>query len=188
MDPNERIILKLREDIATEPIEVNIESTGIVQKEPVFFDDTDQQETTEKELWKRKEDARSAIPKDPPVITVSCFYANDLHKDTTIVNIAQITKPSGILIEQDSDPTLLNFKREMFGLQFDEQILLNDASYKQYSRNKKRISIKDAIHCQQYYNKHGQVSHLQVLLSGQLLKVLLQSLHGTAGNTQAFQR
>ena len=43
---------------------------------------------------------------DPPVITVSCYYANDLHKDTTIVNIAQLTKSSRIFIEQDSDPTL----------------------------------------------------------------------------------
>ena len=65
---------------------------------------------------KRKEEARNAIPYEPPVITVSCFYANDLHKDTTIVNKAQLTEPSRILIEQDSDPTLLNFKREMLGL------------------------------------------------------------------------
>ena len=48
------------------------------------------------------------------------------------MNIAQLTKPSRILIEQDSDPTLLNFKREMLGLPFDEQILLNDARYMQY--------------------------------------------------------
>ena len=52
-DPNEKIILKIREDIPTKPIEVNIESTGIAQEKPVFFDTTDQQETTEKELWKR---------------------------------------------------------------------------------------------------------------------------------------
>ena len=109
------------------------------------------------------------------------FYANDLHKDTTIVNIAQLTKPSRILIEQDSDPTLLNFKREMLGLPFDEQILLNDARYMHYSRNKKRIIIKDDILYRQYYNDIGEVSHLQVLLPGQLLKALLQSLHGTAG-------
>ena len=48
MDPNEKIILKIREDFPTKPIEVNIESTGIAQEEPVFFDTTDQQETTEK--------------------------------------------------------------------------------------------------------------------------------------------
>ena len=181
MDPNEKIILKIREDIPTTPIEVNIESTGIAQDETVFFDPTNQLETTEKELWKRKEEARNAIPNDPPVITVSCYYANDLHKDTTIVNIAQLTKPSRIPIEQDSDPTLLNFNREMLGLPFDEQILLNDARYMHYSRNRKRIIIKDDILYRQYYNDIGEVSHLQVLLPGQLLKVLLQSLHGTAG-------
>ena len=181
MDPNDKIILKIREDIPTKPIEVNIEFTGIAQEELVFFDPTDHQETTEKELWKRKEEVRNTIPNEPPVITVSCFYANDLHKDTTIVNIAQLTKPSRILIEQDSDPTLLNFKREMLGVPFDEQILLNDARFMHYSRNKKRIIIRDDILYRQIYNDIGEVSHLQVLLPGQLLKVLLQSLHGTAG-------
>ena len=135
----------------------------------------------QKKLWNRKEEARNAIPNDPPVITVSRYYANDLHKDTTIVNIAQLTKPSRILIEQDSDPTLLNFKREMLGLPFDEQILLNDARYMHYSRNKRRIIIKDDILYRQYYNVIGEVSHLQVLLRGRLLKVLIQSIHGTAG-------
>ena len=160
---------------------MNIESTGIAQEEPIIFDSTDQKETTEKELWMRKEKARNAIPNDPPVITVSCYYAIDLHKDTTIVNIPQLTKPSRILIDQVSDPQLLNFKRKMLGLPLDEQILLNDARYMLYSRNKKRIIIKDDILYRQYYNDIGEVSHLQVLLPGQLLKVLLQSLHGTAG-------
>ena len=137
MDPIERTILKVREDFPTKPIEVNFESTGIAQEEQVFRDPTDQQETTEKELWTRKEEARNAIPNDPSVITVSCYYANDLHKDTIFVNIAQLTKPSRILIEQDSDPTLINFKREMLRLPFDEQTLLNDARYMHYFRNKK---------------------------------------------------
>ena len=112
---------------------------------------------------------------------MSWYYANDLHKDTTNVNIAQLKKPSRILTEQDSDTTLLNFKREMLGLPFDEQILLNDARYMHYSRNKKRLITKDDIHGRQYYNDLGKVSHLQFLLPGHLLKMLLQSLHGTAG-------
>ena len=69
----------------------------------------------------------------------------------------------------------------MLGLPFDEQILINDARYMHYSRNKKRIIIKDDILYRQYYNDFGEVSHLEVLLPRQLLKVLLQSLHGTAG-------
>ena len=51
LDHNEKIILKIREDIPTKPIEVNIESTGIAQEQSIFFDTTDQQETIEKELW-----------------------------------------------------------------------------------------------------------------------------------------
>ena len=71
MDPDKKIILKVREDIPTKPIEVNIEFTGIAREELVFFDTTDQRETTEKELWKRKEKALNAISNGPPVITVS---------------------------------------------------------------------------------------------------------------------
>ena len=50
MDPNEKIILKIKEDIPTKPIEVNIESTGIAQEETVFFDPTDRLETRERTL------------------------------------------------------------------------------------------------------------------------------------------
>ena len=64
-DPNEKIILKIREDIPTKPIEVSIESAGIAQEELVFFDPTDHQKTTEKELWQRKKEARNAIPTEP---------------------------------------------------------------------------------------------------------------------------
>ena len=35
MDPNEKVILKIREDLSTKPFEVNIESTVIAQEEPV---------------------------------------------------------------------------------------------------------------------------------------------------------
>ena len=49
------------------------------------------------------------------------------------------------------------------------------------SRNKRRVIIKDDILCRQYYNDIGEVSHLKVFVPRQLLKVLLQSLHGTAG-------
>ena len=66
----------------------------------------------------------------------------------------------------------------MLALQFDEQILLNDARSMHYSRNKKRIIIKDDILYRQYYNDIGEVSLLLVFLPGQLLKKLL---HGTAG-------
>ena len=123
MDPHRR---KVRVDFPTKPIERNIEPTGNAQEEPFFFETTNQHETTEKRLWKRIEERRKAIPDDPPVIMLSRCYEIDLQKDTAIVKIAQLTKPSRRVIEQDS-ATLLIFKLEMASLQFDKQIVLNDA-------------------------------------------------------------
>ena len=40
--------MKIREDISTKSIEVNNESTGIAQVEPVSLDTKDQQETEQK--------------------------------------------------------------------------------------------------------------------------------------------
>ena len=57
-----------------------------------------------------------------------------------------------------------------------------------YSRNKKRIIIKDDVLYRKYYDDIGEVSHLQVLLPRQLLKVLLQSLHGTAGKHPGYSK
>ena len=57
MDPIEKISLKIREDNPRKPLEVNIESSGVAHEQRVFFDTTDQQETTEKELCKRKKEA-----------------------------------------------------------------------------------------------------------------------------------
>ena len=41
--------------------------------------------------------------------------------------------------------------------------------------------MKDDIHCRQNYNDIGEVSQLQVLSPGHILKMLLYLLHGTAG-------
>ena len=69
----------------------------------------------------------------------------------------------------------------MLGLPFDERISLNDARYMHYSRNKRRNFIKHYNLCRQYFNDLGEVRHLQVFLPGHLLKLLLQSIHRTAG-------
>ena len=167
MDPNVEKVLKIRKVIPNKRIEVNVESTGIAQENVVPFYTADRQETT-KGLWKRKKEARKAIPIDPRVITVSCYYANDLHKNTANVKKAQLTKRSRIAIEQDLDPTLLNFKRDMLSLPFDEQFLLNNARYMHCSRNRKRIIIKDVKLCRQYYNDLGEVIHVQFTLPGKI--------------------
>ena len=54
-----------------------------------------------------------------------------------------------------------------------------------YLRNKKRNIFKDDIRRRDDF---GEVVHLPVLLPGQLLKVLVQSLRGTAGKLQGISK
>ena len=42
------------------------------------------------------------------------------------------TKVPRMLIEQNADPVLLNFGRQMLGLPFDEQILVTNPRYTHY--------------------------------------------------------
>ena len=182
MNPNEKVILKVREDIPTNPTEVNIEATGIAQEEPVFFDTTDQHQTTEKELWKPKEEARNGVPNDPPVITVSCYYANDLHKDTNNCEHNTYNETIAFAYRTRFWPKVTEFQTQNVGssnwrTNFHKWCAL----YAFFKKQKKRINIKDDIFCRQYIGDLGEISLLQVLLLEHLLKVFLKSLHGTAG-------
>ena len=76
---------------------------------------------------------------------------------------------------------ITDFQREIMGLPFDKQILIFGASTCNIPEAK-RIIIRDDLHCRQYYKDLGEVSYLPFLKTGQLLKMLLKSLHGKTGN------
>ena len=119
MDPVEKIILKTEKTFQQNRWKLTLNSESLHKRNWSFLISQTSMRPQKKNFG--NVETGNATPNDPRVNTVPCYYANDLHKDTTIVNIAQLTKPSSILIEQDSDPTLLTFKREMLGLP-DEQI------------------------------------------------------------------
>ena len=55
-----------------------------------------------------------------------------------------------------------------------------------FYRNKMCDIIKDDTLCRQHHIDIEEFSHLQVFLPVQLLKILLQSLHGTTAKHQGF--
>ena len=48
MDPCEKLVLKIREDVETRPIEVNVQSAGVSEEEQVFF--TEEDNETEEQI------------------------------------------------------------------------------------------------------------------------------------------
>ena len=60
MDPKEKLVLKIREDVETRPIEVNVQSAGVSEEEQIFFTEDDGE--TEAQIWERK---NKAVPIQP---------------------------------------------------------------------------------------------------------------------------
>ena len=58
-DPKDKLILKMREDVETKPVEVSVQSAGISKEEQIFFTEDDNE--TEQEMWKRKKQARENL-------------------------------------------------------------------------------------------------------------------------------
>ena len=69
-------------------MELNIECTGIAQEKPVLLTEQTQTRLQTKNFGRAKRKHGRVLPTEPPVITVSCYYVNDLHKNTTIGNLA----------------------------------------------------------------------------------------------------
>ena len=117
-------------------------------------------------------------------MTVSCCCANDLRKHKTVVNIARLTKPSPILIEQDSKSTILNSKRKMFRLQSTiwRTIFWNIHATCIFSETKSASSpkmISSVDNTTMILVKF--ITNKSFCLDNYSLKVFLQSLHVRAG-------
>ena len=59
-DPKNKLVIKIREDVQTLPIEINIQSAGVSQDEQILY--TNDEDETEEQYWARKE----AITKNTP--------------------------------------------------------------------------------------------------------------------------
>ena len=51
-DFKEKLVLKIREDLETKPIEVNVQSAQVAEDEQVFF--TKHDDETEAQIWERE--------------------------------------------------------------------------------------------------------------------------------------
>ena len=73
--PKEELILRIREDTSTTPIELNVQSAGVIEEDQIFFIDDD--EETEEQIWQRKKDAGSHPTNQVPDISLEKLSAHN---------------------------------------------------------------------------------------------------------------
>ena len=168
--------MKIREDVQTLPIEINVQSAGVSQEEQIFY--TNDDDETEEQLWARKEAIRKNPATDEPTVTIQTLSTNLVkqHPDIQV----RLRKTNQIFIEQSKDAVLQQLKAKLLHEEYSENLLHQDTRYRHYANNLERIVLKDEILTRQYFDETGNVKYHQILLPQHLLQELLQSLHGTA--------
>ena len=184
VNPTEKLEMTLRNDIHTKAIEVNIQSSGIVEEEQIYIlpdDDVD-----ENQLWQEKHNVREQAQNEThsePENDVN--ELQQFHKPTSGLiscSSGHFKDNARITLEQNNDVVLRTLRAKLEGNPFDENELASDHRYQHYPQNITRIEIKQEVLTRRYYTDTGIISHYQILLSKQLLKEFLHVLHGHNSN------
>ena len=175
-DPKDKLVMKIREDVQTLPIEINVQSAGVSQEEQIFY--TNDDDETEEQFWARKEAIRKNPATDEPTVTIQTLSTNLVkqHPDIQV----RLKRTIQIIIEQSKDAVLQQLEAKLLHEEYSENLLHQDARYRHYGNNLERIVLKDEILTRQYYDETGNVKYHQILLPQHLLQELLQSLHETS--------
>ena len=177
ISPKEKLILRIREDIPTTPIELHVQSAGVSEEEQIFY--TEDDDETEEQILQRKKDARSHPTNQLPDISFEKFstHKSDYHKLSTF---QKLSYTNSIAVEQNNDVILQQLRLKILKESYSETILLQDSRYQHYCRQMDRLSVTDEIITRQYFDETGAVKYNQVLLPKHLVQELLESLHGKA--------
>ena len=141
MDPTEKLVLKIREDVETRPIEVNVQSAGVSEEEQIFF--TEEDNETEEQIWERKKQSKKGLMVPETVIHIDAISENTMREITNFTQ--KLRRTNQILLEQSKDPILLQLKAKLQKEEYSEEILQQDIRYKYYLNNIYRIILKDEI-------------------------------------------
>ena len=140
-DPKDKIVKRIREDIETKPIEINIQSSGIAEEEQIFYTEDDNE--TEEQIWERKKQSRNNTLTDQPTIVIESMSVNipTNHEDIN----KKLQKTVQIVVEQSKDPLLLQIKTKLQNQEYSEKILAQDNRYRHYNGNMDRLILKEEV-------------------------------------------
>ena len=168
LTPKEKVQLKLRDDILTSPIEVNLQSSDVADEEKLFFL-PDEGDESEQEIFDQK--------------ALSKQRALDEHErelSTKVTEVIKIPLNSAVYSfgEQDADPLLKALKQRISHEEYDKHLLKTEPRGRNLLRHEERIIMKDGVLMRKYYGEDGSVTHNQIIIPKHLVPELLSTLHG----------
>ena len=147
VDPTEKLEMTIRNDIHTKAIDVNIQSSGIVEEEQIYILSGDK--IVENQLWEEKQNVRNQAQTEThndPENEVAKLQ--QFHKPTSgLISISSgyFEDNTRIRLEQNNDVVRRNLRAKIEGNPFDENGLASDYRYQHYLQNITQIEIKQEV-------------------------------------------
>ena len=122
MEPTEKLVLKIREDVETQPIEVNVQSAGVSEEYQVFF--TEEDNETEERIWELKKQSQKGLKVPDPIIQIDAITENSVEEITNFTQ--KLRRTNQIFLEQSKDQTLRQSKAKIQKEEYSEEIFQQD--------------------------------------------------------------
>ena len=124
--PKEKLVLRIREDISTTPIELNVQSAGVTEEDQIFY--TEEDEETEEQIWQRKKDARSHPTNQLPDISLEKLSAHR-GASSQMTSLQMLSTSTTMAIEQQNDVVLHQLRLKLQKEESSETILHQDSRF-----------------------------------------------------------
>ena len=178
LTPKEKVQLKLRNDILTSPIEVNLQSSDVADEEQLFFL-PDEEDESEQEIFARKElSKRRALDEHERELSTKVTEVIKIPLNSAVYSFGAIKENARIRNEQDADPLLKALKQRISHEEYDKHLLKTEPRGRNLLRHEERIIMKDGVLMRKYYGEDGTVTHNQIIIPKHLVPELLSTLHG----------
>ena len=150
LTPKEKVQLKLRDDILTSPVEVNLQSSDVADEEQLFFLPDDEEES-EQEIFARKALSKQrAINENEKDISPKVSEVTKIPLNSTVYTFEAIKESARIRNEQDADPILKALKLRILHKGYDKHLSKTEPREKNLLRHEERLIMKDGVLMRKY--------------------------------------
>ena len=178
LTPKEKVQLKLRDDISTSPIEVNLQSTDVADEEQLFFLPDDEEESIQETFARKALSKQRAIDEHEKKLSTKVTEVIKIPLNPAVYSFGAIKENPRIRNEQDADPLLKALKLRISHEEYDKHLLKTEPKVKNLLRHEEGVIMKDGVLMRKYDGDHGTVTHNQIIIPKHLVPELLSTLHG----------
>ena len=142
LTPKEKVQLKLRDDILTSPIEVNLQSSDVADEEQLYFLPDEEDETEQKIFARKALSKRRAIDEHESELSTKVTEVIKIPLNSAVYSFGAIKEIVRIRNEQDADPLPKALKQRISHEEYDKHLLKTEPRGRNLLRHEERIIMK----------------------------------------------